>query len=105
MSFLCPFENNCTCYAGVPDRDADQGLHRGSARAGVARGAGGRRRAARRLVTPGRLVPVLPRQALSDSPARSGPSTATEPHATRDSTTSISTITISNFKNSIDSTI
>lgn len=63
--------------AGLPNRDADQGLHRGGARAGVAgRGAGGGpvRRGARGLVvTRGaarRLVPVLPRPPVS--PLRGG---------------------------------
>lgn len=60
-------------FPGVPDRDADQGLHRGGARARVAGGGGGRRAA--RVVTPGRLVPVLPRPALSAHapPASLGP--------------------------------
>lgn len=63
------------CWSpGVPDRNADQGLHRGGARAGVAgRGAGGGpvRRGSRgrgRFVTrgaPRRLVPVLPRPPVS----------------------------------------
>lgn len=47
--------------AGVPDRNADQGLHRGGARARVPRRAAAR---PRRLLTPARLVPVLPRRAL-----------------------------------------
>lgn len=68
--------------AGLPNCDADQGLHRGGARAGVAgRGAGGRpvRRGARArggLVTRGaarRLVPVLPRPPVSPRRDAHGP--------------------------------
>lgn len=49
--------------AGVPDRDADQGLHRGGARARAPRRAAARAPRAARLLTPARLVPVLPRRA------------------------------------------
>lgn len=67
---------------GLPNRDADQGLHRGGARAGVTGGgAGGRpvRRGALgrgRLVTRGtarRLVPVLPRPPVSSRRRARGP--------------------------------